>query len=103
MSETTAMDTREYKIAIPDKNAEEDSRADSPEQSGVCTPKNEHSSGFKRLRSWELSSLEGVERADWQGADDEAHERRQRTAQHVGGAVEGGSVHGIGHPGKGTS
>ena len=51
------MDTRELKVSIPERGGADD-RADSPEQSGLSTPKeySEYQSGSKRLRTkdgWE--------------------------------------------------
>ena len=64
----TAMDTLERKFAIPEKSGDA-GEADSPEQSGVQTPKHEYQSGFKRLRptGWE----EGSEHGTGSGEDDE--------------------------------
>ena len=55
--EGDAMDTRELKVSIPERGGADD-RADSPEQSGLSTPKeySEYQSGSKRLRTkdgWE--------------------------------------------------
>lgn len=66
-----AMDTRDLKVSIADKDADGD-RAGSPEQSGVSTPKYSEyqSSGSKRLRTkdgWE--EVEGSEHGAGLGAE----------------------------------
>ena len=66
----TAMDTLERKFAIPEKSGEA-GEADSPEQSGVQTPKHEYQSGFKRLRPTGWEEVEGSEHGTGSGEDDE--------------------------------
>ena len=66
----TAMDTLERKFAIPEKSGDA-AEADSPEQSGVQTPKHEYQSGFKRLRPKGWEEVEGSEHGTGSGEDDE--------------------------------
>ena len=66
----TAMDTLERKFAIPEKSGDA-GEADSPEQSGVQTPKHEYQSGFKRLRPKGWDEVEGSEHGTGSGEDDE--------------------------------
>ena len=66
----TAMDTLERKFAIPEKSGDA-GEADSPEQSGVQTPKHEYQSGFKRLRPKGWEEVEGSEHGTGSGEDDE--------------------------------
>ena len=66
----TAMDTLERKFAIPEKSGDA-GEADSPEQSGVQTPKHEYQSGFKRLRPTGWEEVEGSEHGTGSGEDDE--------------------------------
>ena len=76
----TAMDTLERKFAIPEKSGDA-GEADSPEQSGVQTPKHEYQSGFKRLRPTGWEEVEGPSTEPGRGG--------RRAAGHVRGLHRG--------------
>ena len=70
-AEMGAMDAREYKVNIPEKQADAGGRVDSPEQY-VSTPSYETQSGFKRLRTNGWEDVEGSEQCGGVGAADAA-------------------------------